>query len=183
MSRSLGSSRDEPAACGDEPAARGDEPAARGDGPNGQVEPTAALVALFAVCVGLSLYAGVLLDSLPGESERDVASTALDVVHDRVSTGGVVDPGSIGRATRVAPAGYRLNATLGVGNRRWHVGPTPPEDVSEAHTNARSNVDTNAVADAKPIADTRTDAATRPVSVRLEPGSVRPGRLTVVVWQ
>lgn len=153
--------------------------AGRDDGRHGQVEPTAALVAVFAVSVGVSLYAGVLLEARPSEVERDVAPTAVDVVHERTSTAGVVDPGALDRAPTAAPEGYRLNATLRVGNRRWHVGPTTPAD-----GDGSDDADTVGDGNANPAdANTRTDVATRSVSVRLEPGSVRPGRLTVVVWQ
>lgn len=122
----------------------------------GQVEPTAALVAVFAVCVGVSLYAGVLHGALPGPGERAVAVQAVDRVHEETSTAGVVRPRKLDRALAAAPAGHRLNATLTVGERRWRVGPAPPADA---------------------------DGATRRVSVRLGSASVRPGRLDVVVWK
>jgi len=122
----------------------------------GQVEPTAALAAVFAVCVGVSLYAGVLHGALPGPGERAVATQAVDRVHEQASTAGVVRPGKLDRAPAAAPAGHRLNATLTVGERRWRVGPAPPA---------------------------AADGATRRVSVHLGPASVRPGRLGVVLWK
>lgn len=153
-------------------------------GRDGQVEPTATLVALFAVCVGLGLYAGVLEDVRPGGVDRAVASTALDVVHERTSSGGIVDPRTIDRGTAAAatPSGYRLNVTLRVGERRWTVGPTPPSGVVQG-----VGPDDRQVADADGDADAHSgvdaDTATRPVSVRLDPGSVQPGRLAVVIWR
>lgn len=123
----------------------------------GQVEPLPALVAVGAVGLGLSLYAGVLGTQLAITPGPD-AQGALDAVHDHAARDGVVDPDALGSAP--TPDGRRLNATLTAGERRWTVGPTPPP--SEA-----------------PEPGART---VRPTSVRFGPGDVRPGRLRVVVW-
>jgi hypothetical protein len=120
-----------------------------------QVEPLAALAAVFAVCVGLALYGGVLSSVTPG-TERDLARPTLDRVHDRLSTGGVAVPGRLDAARAVGPDGYDLNLSVTAADRRWTAGPEPP---ASAH-----------------------DAATRTTGVRLTPGRVAPGRLRVVVW-
>lgn len=122
----------------------------------GQVEPTAALVALLAVCAGVTTYATALGAAVP-PVDRDVARPTLDRVVDSLSTGGVVHPTRAGRAKRVGPSGYRLNVSVAAAGRRWTAGPTPPEAG-------------------------RTDAAARPTSVRLGPGRIRPGRVRVEVW-
>lgn len=121
----------------------------------GQVEPFAALVAVLAVGLAISLYATVLSDADPGGSDRNVADIAVDRVYRNVSDGSVVEPGRIARAPAVAPAGYETNVTLAVGEATWRAGPSPPESA---------------------------ERASRRVNVRLAPGNVRPGRLTVVIW-
>lgn len=118
------------------------------------MEPLAALVALAAVALALSLYAGVLEASLPGDSDRTAAVTA-DRALAAVAPDGVARPARLADALVVAPEGYRLNATLTTGDRRWTAGPDRPPD---------------------------RDGQRRQVAVRPEPGRVRPGALRVVVW-
>lgn len=122
----------------------------------GQVEPLAAIVAVVAVGIGLSVYAGVLDASLPGPRERGVADATLGRVWAQISTGGVADPARLARGPAVAPGGYRTNVTLAAEGRTWRAGPEVPS---------------------------RADAAERHASVRLAPGRVRPGRLRVAVWR
>ena len=121
----------------------------------GQVEPIAALVAVFTVGLAISLYATALPDAGVGTPGDETAETTLSVVYRNISDGGVVRPQQVKLAPGVAPPGYDVNVTLAVAGETWLAGPVPPES-------ARS--------------------ASRRVSVRLAPGNVRPGRLTVVVW-
>jgi hypothetical protein len=123
--------------------------------PRGQVEPLAALAALFAVCVGLSTYALVVADAgVP--TDRDAAEPALAAAHDEASVRGVVHPGRLERALDARLLGSRLNVSLTTDGRQWTVGPA---------------------------AAARGDCTSRRVSVRLGPGRVRHGRLRVVVWR
>ncbi|SFR37728.1 DUF7285 family protein [Halogeometricum limi] len=129
----------------------------------GQASPVAALVALFAVCAGLSLYATVLGGSIPVVAEQTVAAPTLDRAVDDVSDGGVVSLDRLASADagRYAPDGRSVNVSLTFDTASghdydWAVGPRAP---------ARA-----------------TDRASRPVSVRLGPGRVDAGRLAVVVW-
>ncbi|WP_424000036.1 DUF7285 family protein [Haloarcula salina] len=121
-------------------------------------EPLAALVAVFAVGVGLSLYAGVLDDAFGSlEQDRIVAAPTADAVEQRLSSAGVVDPARTDSALDALPAGYRGNVTVSVTDAgRWSTGPTPPAGA---------------------------DSDTRIVSVRVAPGTVRRGRLRVRVWR
>ncbi|WP_049935820.1 DUF7285 family protein [Haloplanus natans] len=123
----------------------------------GQVEPTAALVVLLAVCAAVSTYA-VALNGAGYESERNVASPTLDRVVGRLAVGGVADPRRRARARRSGPTGYRLNVTIAAAGRRWYAGPSPPGRLAD------------------------TDTAARSVGVRIAPGRVRPGRVRVEVW-
>jgi len=118
------------------------------------VEPLAALVAVAAVALALSLYAGVLEASLPGDNDRGGAVTA-DRALAAVAPDGVARPARLSAALSAAPAGYRLNLTLTTGEHRWSAGPDRPPGV---------------------------EPRSRQVAVRLGPGRVRPGTLRVVVW-
>jgi len=125
----------------------------------GQVEPLAALAAVFAVGVGLTLYAGALGETLPRLStDRDVAPTATDRLTAEASALGAVDPPLEGPAAAARPAGHRLNATLRTAASTWHAGPTLP---------GRS---------------APTECERRRVTARVAPGRIRPARLEVCVW-
>jgi len=121
-------------------------------------EPLAALVAVFAVGVGLALYAGVLDDAFDTlNRDRNVAAPTADTVEQRLSSAGVVDPARIDVALDAIPAGYHGSVTVTVSDGgRWNAGPTAPAGV---------------------------DTDTRTVSVRVAPGTVRRGRLRVRVWR
>lgn len=122
----------------------------------GQFEPVVALVAVLAVSAGLVTYADTLAGVLPGQRERATAETTLDRVEDELRVAGVVRPGRLDRATAVAPRGWQTNVSLRTAERSWQQGPVPPEDAPSAQ---------------------------RRVSVRVGPGALRPGRLTVVIWR
>lgn len=126
----------------------------RWSGRRGQVEPLAAIVAVFAVGAGLALYAGALSDALPGRADASAQPT-LDSVERAVSDDGAVEPSQLSSALDAVAGGHRLNLTLVTHERQWTVGATPPS--------------------------TARNATTR-VGVRTAPGTVRPGRLTVRVW-
>lgn len=119
-----------------------------------QVDPLPALVAVAAVGLGLSAYAGVLADAVQPTGGPD-AERALDEVRDAVSTNGVVRPGRLDGSALPTPGGRQLNATVVVGDERWSAGPMP-----------------------------RTGAprASARIPVAVAPGNVSAGRLRVVVW-
>ena len=120
-----------------------------------QTEPVAALVAVVVVALALAVYAGAFEANLPGPLDRNHAEAAADRVERAVTTGGVARPGRLPDALDTRPSGYELNASLTVGNRTEHAGPTPPKTA---------------------------DTASRRLSVRTGPGHVSPGRLKVCVW-
>lgn len=119
----------------------------------GYVEPLAALAAVFAVVAGLTIYVGVL-ERAVAPDERPVAETITAEIIADAGTMGILDLASVRSAT--PPAGWNANVTLATRAGRHSQGPTPPDDAS---------------------------VATQQVSIRLGPGTVRPGRLTVEVWR
>jgi len=122
----------------------------------GQTEPLAALVAVFALGAGLSLYVGVLDSTLPLlSSETDITPTAADKLVSESSPFGSIRPPIEGPVTDSRPTGYRLNATLRSDGMIWTGGP--------------------------PITDS-ADCIERTVSVRTDPGRVRVGVLEVCTW-
>lgn len=128
----------------------------RGVRERGQLSPTAALVAVATIGMGLSLYATAFAGAVP-LPDRNVAEPTLERVHSTVVTAGVADPSRLKQAGKNGPDGYRLRVSLGLESQRWAVGPAPPT----------SGVET----------------ADRTVAVRTDPGRVRSGRLQVVVWR
>lgn len=122
----------------------------------GQTEPLAALVAVAALGIGLSMYAGVLDATLPTDRDRSVAPAAAERVDQRVAPDGVADPDLVPESHAVGPDGYATNVTLRAAGEGWSSGPAVPAGA---------------------------DTATERLGVRLGPGRVEPGRLTVTVWR
>ena len=126
----------------------------------GYVEPFAALAAVLALSAGLVLYAdavGIALEET-GAGDRETAQITLDRVHDHLRAIGVVDPSGLRGTGQFAPDGWQMNVTLRTENTILSRGPSP------AHAG-------------EPL------SASRPVSVRINPGTIKPGQLDVVIWQ
>ncbi|WP_435345402.1 DUF7285 family protein [Haloarchaeobius sp. HRN-SO-5] len=122
----------------------------------GQTEPTAALVSVFAVCVGLALYAGALEGTLAGDDRsRAVAEPTLERVHETLAPAGVADPDALSDTLDAGPDGYHLAVSVAADGERWRAGPAAPETAA---------------------------TAARPVSVSVAPGVVVAGTLRVEVW-
>ena len=121
-------------------------------------EPLVVLVAVFAVTLGVTLYAGVVDEAFGTlDDDRNIATPSADAVEQRLSSAGVVRPGGLNSALDAVPADYHVNVTItATTGERWSGGRESP-----------SNADTE----------------TRTVSVRVGPGTVRRGRLTVRVWR
>ena len=120
-----------------------------------QTEPLAALVAVVAVGLGLSLYAGVLDAELPGSSDRHLAESAIERVEIAVAPSAVALPSRLDEGQAAGPDGYRTNVTLTTDDRHWRSGPSAPESA---------------------------DSATTRLGVRVGPSRVRTGTLRVSVW-
>lgn len=119
----------------------------------GYVEPLAAIAAVFAVSVGLSVYV-VGLEGVVEGGDRSIAETVLEEIRDDAGGRAVLEPDRLSATS--APSGWEANVTLITRHGRVTAGPVPPNDA---------------------------ERASERVSVRLGPGTVRPGRLTVEVWQ
>ena len=122
----------------------------------GQVEPLAALAAVFAVSVGLTVYAGVLDDAIPGQPAPETPETVLEGVDRSLESAGVTHPARLNAAMATVPDGWHANLTLTVADQQWQRGPTPPSSV---------------------------DRERRRVSVRVAPQRIEAGQLRVVVWR
>lgn len=122
----------------------------------GQVEPLAALAAVFAIGVGLAIYVGAVDATLPRLSQsREVAPTAADRLVAEASSFGAVVPPLAEPVAAATPTGYRLNATLRAADGAWTGGPTAPATA---------------------------ECELRTVAVRVAPARVRPASLEVCVW-
>jgi len=122
----------------------------------GQVEPLAAIVAVFAVGAALALYAGAVDDAIGDGPERRTPEILLDRTVENATKAGIVDPTGIEKTLRTAPEGWHVNVTLRRDGSVRAVGPTPPPEA---------------------------DSASRRVPVQVEPGTVRPGRIRVEIWR
>lgn len=120
----------------------------------GQASPTAALVAVAAVGLALSLYATVFAGIVP-TADRQVAEPTLKRVHDVVAPGDVAEPDRLDQAREAGPTGWTIRIELRAGTQQWSVGKSP--------------------------ASARFQSAGRRVAVRTDPGRVRSGWLRVVV--
>jgi hypothetical protein len=122
----------------------------------GQTEPLAALVAVLALGIGLSLYVGVLDTTLPLlSSDSEITPAAADRFLAESSTFGTVHPPIADSVAASRPTGYELNATVRAEGSVWAGGPRRVE---------------------------AADCTVRSISVRIAPGRIRPGRLEVCTW-
>jgi hypothetical protein len=139
----------------------------------GGTEPLAALVSVAAICIALSVYAGFASEVLPGSNNSDPTDATLDSVWTALSEDGVVEANSsIGTRldSTVLPRGHRVAVSVTIVGEDGRLVPV----VSETF-----DTDATAATLEEPPTATTSD---RPVPVRVGEGDIRPGRLTVVVW-
>lgn len=135
-------------------AEREDDSGPRTGRSRAQTEPVAALAALFAVGVGLTLYVGAAVVEQPAP-EGSSAEPVLEELSSTAVTDGVVAPDDVPSPSSLARGGERVRITLAFDGEERTYGPPAPPDA---------------------------DRAERPVSVAVRPGERRPGRLVVEVW-
>lgn len=139
----------------------------------GGTEPLAALVSVAAICVALSVYAGFASEVIPESSNSGPDDATLDSVWTALSEDGVLETSdALGTrlGPRALPRGHRVAVNVTVVGADGHL-----------VTVAGATFDTDGtVTSLEPPPPAAT--SNRPVPVRLGEGEVRPGRLTVVVW-
>lgn len=142
----------------------------------GGTEPLAALVSVAAICVAISIYAGfasVTLSDTTNDSGVDRAT--LDTVWTAVSEDGLFDTTTALDTTvepETLPRGYHTRVTITRVGADGHL-----VTVGEAVFDDRGTVVETAI-DPPPDSQSRE----RPVPIRIRDGDVRPGKLTVEVW-
>ena len=140
----------------------------------GQSEPLAALLSVAAVCVAVSAYAGIVADSIPKtESDRAVSEPAADSIWQEISENEIYDSSTdieSALSESSLPQGYHVGVEV-----------TVVDGGSVVTVGSARFDETGTVATAEPPEG--TEVTERPVSVRLPSGEIRPGRLTVEVWE
>lgn len=162
---------------------------------SGQTEPLAALIAVAAMAIALSLYAGYVTDALPGANDRDVAESAIDDVWNKLQKSGVY-PASEDIATLYAsgpngiPEGYYLYINI----TRTEVGDDEKQELFEnaddakqhvvygPHGNVHDDV-RDEVADPDLGVPDSASTASRPIPIQRGAGNVVAGRLNVAAWE
>jgi hypothetical protein len=140
----------------------------------GQTEPLAALVAVAAVCVGISIYSGVLSGVIPElGADRNVGEATAQRVWHAISENGVYDPDEPLQETidpGTLPQGYYVAVNV-----------TYVDEDGRLESVAATTVDAHAdPVGFEPPGDAKRYERALPIKHR--PGDVRPGRLQVVVW-
>lgn len=140
----------------------------------GGTEPLAALISVAVLCAALSVYAGFASLALSDSDDTARDRATLEAVWDGTNERGILELGTERLTDRldsgVLPRGLRVAVRVTVVGEGGYL-----ETVDEATFDGDGRP---AVLEVPPSAD--VDA--RPVPVRLDDGEVRPGRLTVEVW-
>ena len=152
----------------------------------GQTEPLAALVAVSAMAIALTVYGGYVNDVLPGTSDRTVEDATAERVWAMIETDGVFEPDDDADfedridGTRL-PQGFHVAVTV---TRVDDDGRTVLVD-DPAGGEVRGHFLTDGTAASSPTVDPPPDATaiSRPISIRRKPGIVESGTLRVVVWE
>jgi len=142
--------------------------------PRGQTEPLAALAAIALVCTAITLYTGLYGEVLDGVGQdRALGDVTAERVWEAIGTNGIYDSGddlpSLIDASTI-PHGASVQVTV------TYVGDTGRIVPAGAVTvDAQGDV----VGTEPP---TTAEVCNRSVPVRVSPGDVQPGTLSVVVW-
>lgn len=142
---------------------------------SGQTEPLAALVAVTALCLAVSVYAGFVTGLVPElGSDRELASVTGERVWGAVSEDGVY------------PARTELQSTLSEEDlpQGRYVSVNVTYVDSHGTLRTASEVHFDELGSVRGPVDPPSGAETfeRPIPVKHREGDVRPGTLTVVVW-
>jgi hypothetical protein len=147
-------------------------------GPDGhgraQTEPFAALVAVAAVCIAVSAYAGFLSGVVPElGADRSLGEATADSVWDALNEQGY----------------YNSSASLeaSVGPETLPQGHSVTINVTSVGEDGRLDSVGNATFDSQGqptdvVPPPSAERYERPVPIKMRPADIRPGTLTVVVW-
>ena len=145
-----------------------------------QTEPIAALVAVAAVCLALSVYSGIVASMVPEfQSDRDVTSATADRLWHEITETGiyVVDADSsesdplMDVPPSALPNGYNVAITITI------VG-----DDGRAETVSERLVDGQGTTVSGEVPE-RAERFERPLTVRRAPGDLQPGTMSVETWE
>ncbi|MFC7141676.1 hypothetical protein ACFQMA_17790 [Halosimplex aquaticum] len=169
---------------------------------SGQTEPLAALIAVAAMAIGLSLYAGYVTDALPGSQQRDVAESAIDDVWNKMQESGVYpadkDMDSLYSASASdgpGPSGLPEGYYVYINITRTEVGDTEQQALfvnatgttkhvvygpqgAPGHPDVRDEVENSDLG----VPDSASTAS-RPIPIQRGHGDVVAGRLNVAAWE
>lgn len=146
----------------------------------GQTEPLAALVAVAAMCLAVSIYTGVFTSLIPTvQEDRDVRDGTLEAVWHDVTDTGVYHPTSrpgkpatLDQLSRDSvPSGYNVLVKITVIDRHGRVSTVAEGGFTDS--GARASLEPPATA----------QRAERPITVRTAPGRLEHGTLRVVIWE
>ncbi|MFW5917987.1 MAG: DUF7285 family protein [Haloferacaceae archaeon] len=140
----------------------------------GQTEPLAALAAIALVCTAITLYTGVygeVVDAV-GE-ERALGEVTAERVWDAIGEDGIFDSAD-DLETRIGASTFPQGATV-------EVTVTYVREDGQIETAGSGTFDDRGdrIRTEPPASADRIE---RSVPIRVTPGDVQPGRLTVVVW-
>jgi hypothetical protein len=141
----------------------------------GQTEPIAALVAVSAVALALSVYGVGVMQLLDQDSDRNIEDQTLDNVWENISDDGVYDESNVLvdviDRQRVLPRGYNVRVVVLLPE----AGKMEPVDSADYNT---SSMVVTRPGDPPDYAQT----ITRPIPVQVSPGETYTGALKVTVW-
>ncbi|WP_248518190.1 DUF7285 family protein [Salinarchaeum laminariae] len=121
----------------------------------GQTEPIAAVVAVLAIGVGITLYAGVAADRSPTAESTDAEATMAQITAE-IAADGVLDASASLDPEQFTRPGEAVRLELSYRNTTDSHGSTPPPDAA---------------------------VTSRPVTVQIAPSVQVAGNLTVWVWE
>lgn len=169
----------------------------------GQTEPLAALIAVAAMAIGLSVYAGYVTDTLPGTSQRNVAESAIQDVWNKIEQSGVYpaedDLGDIYSPTgSPGPSGLPQGYYVYINVTRTETGDSERGELFEYDDPSGASEERHVVFG--PQGRTRgtvlteiedpdlgipdgANHASRPIPIRRDHGDVVAGRLHVTAWE
>lgn len=159
----------------------------------GQTEPLAALGAVFAVCVGITLFVGAYGAAIPEGTDRDLAEPTLERTVSDIGDGGAINPfwlelvqnqttgdRPVDEMPTELPPGL-ANSSKPMGSEEsvqdWF-GSLSPAGYDHNVTIVSGNHQWSAGPQPPEAAET----ASRRVTVERSPGRVGSGRLIVEVW-